>query len=419
MEVLALASAVIKATWWLITPLILFNIFKQSWLYWRHICYYKTLKFTLLEIRLPQDVLKTPKAMEYVLVGLHGVWDELKWKDIWLKGEILPWFSLEIAGSGGDIHFYIYTQTKYRSFVEAQVFAQYPDAEIEEAEDYTQKVPEILPNNDWDVWGTDLALTKESPYPLRRYIDFESVVEEQRLDPIASIAEILNTLRAGEHIWIQLIIEPPFGLDELKKNGDKVVAKLMSRKIEEKKGVAGTLVGALSELGGQITGMGSAVKKEEDPFASTEWRLTPGEREVLKKIDEKTAKVFFYTMVRFIYIGKKDVFSKANVGALFGFFRQFNTYDTNAFKPRSATLPKRSFIYFKNLRTYFRKFRLVQWYRWRLTLPGGISDYFMLNVEELATIFHLPGQIVKAPVMPRVESKKIPPPSALPIEEHE
>lgn len=416
LEIFSLPLTFIKATWWFFTPLFLLYILKDSWLYWRLIRYWNTLEFVLLEIRLPPDVLKTPKAMEYVFVGLHGAWDELKWRDIWIKGEILPWFSLEIAGTGGEVHFYIHTQKKFRDFAEAQIYAQYPEAEIVEVEDYTKKVPSNLPNKNWDVWGTDLTLIKPNPYPLRTYVDFEEMVEERRLDSMASLAETLNKLRRGEHIWVQVIITPTNQLDELKKEGDKVIAKLMGRKVEEKKSIADSFVESFSGSLKEMVGIPPGEEKKEDPFASTEFRLTPGEREVLKKIDEKTAKVSFHTMIRFIYIGRKEVFSRANIGALFGFFRQFNTYNTNAFKPNSKTLRKRSFIYFRKLRAHFRMLRQVQWYKWRTTLPGGISDYFILNVEELATIFHLPGLIVKAPMMPRVESRKVPPSTLLPLE---
>jgi hypothetical protein len=402
----------IKATWWFITPLILFVVLKKSWLYWRQKVYYNSLEFILLEIRLPQEVLKTPKAMEYVLVGLHGVWDELKFRDIWIRGETLPWFSLEIAGSGGDVHFYIYTQTKFRDFVEAQIYSQYPDAEIMEAEDYTKMVPPNLPNKDWDVWGTDLMLVKEDAYPLRTYMDFEEQVEERRLDPMASISETLNKLRSGEHIWIQIIIEPDESITKLRSEGEKIVGKMLGRKLEKKKGPAATVAGAVFS---QITG-GAGEEKKEDPWLQTEWRLSPGEREILKRMEEKTSKVFFDTLMRFVYIGRKDVFSKTNVGAIFGFFRQFNAYNLNSIKPNSKTLPKRSFIYFRNIRSHFRKMRIVWRYKLRLSLPGGITPKYMLNVEELATIFHFPGQIVKAPIMPRVESKKAPAPAGLPVE---
>jgi len=412
MEVFALPIALIKATWWLITPLILFSIAKKSWLYWRGVLYFNTLDRILLEIRLPQDVLKTPKAMEYVLVGLHGAWDELKFKDKWVKGEVLPWFSLEIAGTGGDIHFYIHTEKKLRHFVEAQIYSQYPDAEIIEVEDYTNLVPADLPNKDWDVWGTDLMLTKPNPYPLRSYVDFEEMVEERRLDPIASIAETLNTLQKGEHIWIQIIIQPNEDMDILQRQGAKLVEKLLGRKTPDKLGIGeATAKSAFEQLTGQYE-----EEKKDDIFSSPEWRLSPGEREIIKRIEEKTAKVPFDTLMRFVYIGRKDVFRKTNIAALFGFFRQFNTFNLNSIKPNSKTLPKRSFIYFRKTRLHFRKMRIVQWYKWRSPLPGDITPMPLLNVEELATIFHFPGLIVKAPIMPRVETRKAPAPSGLPIE---
>ena len=413
MEVLSLIFTVIKATWWFATPIILFFIWKKSWLYRRQGVYFGSLKFCLLEIRLPPDVLKTPKAMEYALVGLHGVWDELKFRDIWVKGEFLPIFSLEIAGSGGDIHFYIHTERKFRDLVEAQIYSQYPDAEIQEVADYTESVPPNLPNKDWDVWGTDLTLTKDSAYPLRTYVDFEEQVEERRLDPVASIAETLNKLRPGEHIWIQILITPDKDLAKLRKEGDAVVAKMLGRKEESKKDLAKVVSESILS---QVTLKGEEEKKE-DPFLATEWRLSPGEREILKKVDEKSSKVFFDTLMRFVYIGRKDVFSKTNVPSLFGYFRQFNTYNLNSIKPNSKTLPKRSFIYFKKIRSHFRKLRIIQRYKLRLPLQGDITPMYLLNVEELATIFHFPGQIVKAPIMPRVETRKAPAPAGLPIEE--
>jgi len=412
MEVFSFALFFVKATWWFITPLILFYIFKNSWLYWREVSYHDALKFTLLEIRLPQEVLKTPKAMEYVLVGLHGVWDELKFKDVWVKGEFLPMFSLEIAGSGGDVHFYIHTESKLRSFVESQVYSQYPDAEILEVEDYTEQIPPNMPNKDWDVWGTDLMLTREGAYPLRTYADFEEMVEERRLDPLASIAEILNTLRQGEHIWIQFIIQPDENLEKLRKEGQEVMTKILGRKVEKKRGATETVA---SSVLSQLTG-GGAGEEKDNVWDAPEFRLTPGEREVLKRIDEKTSKVFFNTLMRFVYIGRKDVFSKTYVGAIFGFLRQFNLYNLNTLKPNSKTLPKRSFLYLRNTRLHFRKMRIIWRYKLRLPLPGDITPMSMLNVEELATMFHFPGQIVKAPVMPRVESRKAPAPTGLPIE---
>lgn len=418
MEVFSLFFALIKATWWFITPLILFFIAKKSWHYWIVMkVYIPKLRFALLEVKIPQEVLKTPKAMEYVLLAFHGVWENLTHRDRWIRGQLLPSFSLEIAGTAGAIHFYIYTEKKYISLVESSVYSQYPDAEILEVEDYTSTVPPDIPNKDWDLWGTDMRLQRESPYPLRTYVDFEEMVEERRLDPVASIAEVMNKLRVGEHIWIQIIITPSEIMGELRKEGEKVIATLMKRTVKaEKKG----LFALASLLGEQImilAGRAPEQEKKEDLYFSPEWNLSPGERDVVKAVEMKTSKVSFLTMVRFLYIGRRDVFKKSNISGIFAFFDQFNTFNLNRIRLNSKTYTKTSHFLFRGLRNRFRKIRLLQWYKWRSDLPGGISPMFFLNVEELATLFHFPGQIVQAPTMPRVETRKASPPPGLPIEE--
>lgn len=43
------------------------------------------------------------------------------------------------------------------------------------------------------------------------------------------------------------------------------------------------------------------------------------------------------------------------------------------------------------------------------------TDHFILNTEELATIFHFPGGVSTTPTFTRIESKKAEAPSNLPI----
>ncbi|KKP87287.1 MAG: hypothetical protein UR90_C0010G0001, partial [Parcubacteria group bacterium GW2011_GWC1_35_8] len=40
---------------------------------------------------------------------------------------------------------------------------------------------------------------------------------------------------------------------------------------------------------------------------------------------------------------------------------------------------------------------------------------FVLNVEEIATMWHFPGQILKVPTLERIESKEASPPTNLPM----
>ena len=48
-------------------------------------------------------------------------------------------------------------------------------------------------------------------------------------------------------------------------------------------------------------------------------------------------------------------------------------------------------------------------------LPYFHHQTFVLNIEELATLWHFPGQILKVPTLTRIESKEASPPPNLPI----
>ena len=43
-------------------------------------------------------------------------------------------------------------------------------------------------------------------------------------------------------------------------------------------------------------------------------------------------------------------------------------------------------------------------------------DGFILNIEELATLYHFPGEVAATPSLPRIDSVKGSSPSNLPIE---
>ncbi len=66
--------------------------------------------------------------------------------------------------------------------------------------------------------------------------------------------------------------------------------------------------------------------------------------------------------------------------------------------------------FFANERTFEKKKKLYRQYRER----EFMEKYVILNTEELATLYHLPGINVKAPAVPRVDAKKGQPPMGLP-----
>jgi len=425
-ETFKLALKLILEYWWIITPVALFFILRNLWLSYLQTKYLNSLKWVFLEIKIPKEVPKTPKAMEQTFAGLHAAQDFITFTDKWFKGEVPGWFSLEIIGQGGKVKFFIRTVEKFRNLVEAQIYAQYPGAEISEAEDYSLAIPAKIPSEDYDLWGTELILSKEDAYPIRTFpYFFEEAKEEERIDPIASLAEGLSSLSPDEYIWVQILISPVG--DKWKEKGDKLVEKLIGKKVERTKGGL-ILEEAHSWFQALLSGLGDlffasseefsvkkSVKKEERKVENLILYLTPGQREVVSEVEKNISKLGFRTLIRFIYWAKSDVFSSANRALVIGAFKQFNTQNLNGFTVNLKTIPPKSGLFVKR-RKFNKKLRLLNNYRKRHFLHNLPKRGFILNTEELATIYHIPGKIVEAPTMPRIEAKKGGPPASLPIE---
>ena len=421
---LKIALKIVLEYWWIIAPVALFFILKELWLDYVQTKFIDSIKWTLLEIKIPREVQKTPKAMEQVFAGFHGIYKEPNFVDRWFKGKIQRWFSLEIIGKGGNIHFLIRTPEEFRNLVEAQFYAQYPDAEITEVEDYTAALPSNIPSKDYDVWGTELILTQKDAYPIRTYpYFFEETKEEERIDPLASLSEVLSHLSPGEHIWIQILVRPAD--EKWKDEGEKLVEKLIGKKVavtkrgmvlEEAHGWFEAMKETLHELFfGALTPAYKEERKEQT-LESLMLYLTPGQRDVVEAIEKNIAKLGLETVIRFAYWAKSDIFSKANTAAIIGTFKQFNTQNLNGFKPNGKI--KTSIDYFlKKRREFYRKVNILNNYKKRYFPQRSFSKRgFVFNIEELATIYHIPGRIVETKAMPRIEAKKGGPPPSLPTE---
>ena len=418
-NILHIYKIVLLGYWWILLPLALFFILRMVWLNYIRSEYLKSLKWVILEINFPREAVKSPKAMEQIFSGLHVVEKKLKFKDKYLKGEFPTWFSIEIIGDGGMIRILIRTPEKYRNLVESQIYAQYPDAEIFEAQDYINNLPIGIPNKDYDIWGTELILVQPDAYPIRTYPFFFQEKEiEERTDPIAGLFEFLSSLNPEEHVWLQILVSPTG--DDWKKEGEKLVEKILGKEVKtsakgellivrETRGWAEALANGIKEFF-----LGPSTKSEEEKkVESVAAYLSPGQKEVVSAIEVNIAKLGLRTMIRELYWAHKDIFSKDKTAAVGGFFKQFNTQNLNGFKPNKMVTPGRGII-FKKRREPGQKRYLVRLYKNRRFLFHKPKRGFVFNTEELATIFHIPLKYVKVERIPRIEAKKGGPPSKLP-----
>lgn len=407
-ESISLIKDLIMQFWWTITPVVLFLILLYLWMYYIQLHYEANKSWVLLEIKLPREVLKTPKAMEQVFAALHGVRSELNLIEKYIDGETQERFSFEIVGINGATHFYIRTNSKFRNLLEAQIYAQYPEAEINEVGEYTSAIPPDIPNKEYDIWGTELILVKQDAYPIKTYVQFEDPKEEKRIDPLSSCTELLSKLEQGAQIWIQFIVSP--ASFDWHKEGEALVSKILGKKEVKPKGMFGDIGETMKPLFSlKIDASPPQVQRSEP--ASKMMYLSPGERETVEAIEKNISKFGFSATIRILYIARHEVFTKANVAGILGTFRQFGASHLNSFKPNSNKTPSVDYL-FKKTRNFARKRSLFRNYKIRkLDLHP-----FILNTEELATIYHFPGKMVApAPFMQRVEAKKGEPPSGLPM----
>src|SRR3989344_5912377 len=267
----------ILSLWWIWLPVLTFIIFRNVWLAWRQLLYRSKFTLTVLEIRIPREIKRGPKAMEHIF---STVWTLRNapgnFREKWLDGEVTQWFSFEIVSFGGDIHFYLWCPTRHANVIKANFYNQYPDVEIEEIEDYTGKIPKTtneLYKKGYNLWGAELSLGRPDPYPIRTYIEFESIEENENIDPIGGLLEVLNKIEPEEIVMVQILARP-----QDSRVFDAKLKKEIQVLKEKTKGVARGPMGEEYEI----------------------FSRTPGETEMFKRIEEKAFKPPFDAMNRYM-----------------------------------------------------------------------------------------------------------------------
>jgi hypothetical protein len=383
--------------WWY--PVLAVFLLAKVYMGYTRANFIRNLSWVLLEMKIPKEISKSPKAMEILFAQMHKT-DPTSLIDIYIKGATRSWFSLELVSIEGEVHFYIRATKKFKKLIESAIYSQYPGVEVFEVEDYVHKVPYGVPGSDWNFWGTEFKLSKPDAFPIRTYVDYgldEDPKEEFKIDPLSTVLEFLGSIGPGEQVWFQIPMMAArdryhkpgtwFGTQGWKDEG----------KVEVKK---------ISE-GGK--------KSPDDPYGGV-FKLTPGERERLEALEKSMTKYGFDCGYRGLYLAKGDAFDGTNIGRLINSVKQYGSENLNGFKLSFWT----SFDYpwedFMGWRVAKRKREMFRNYcRRSYFYPPAKSKVFVLNTEELATIFHFPGLTTSTPTLDRISSKRGEPPPNLPI----
>src|SRR3989338_8604271 len=382
------------------------------WILWhRYIRMHNTFTddWALIEIMLPKEIFRSPQSMEVIFGAFNQSYAGNWWRKI-AEGTLRTWFSLEMVSLGGRVHFYIRTLRIFKHLVESQIYAQYGDVEIREVEDY---VPLIQYGRDssWDLWGAQEKLMKEDPYPIKTYIDYGldnmSLKEEMKTDPLTPTIEFLSSLGPSEIACIQILVQAA---------KERFHATSLFGKKRNWRDEGAELIKKLMDKKGEKIGKG---KDGEIKIELGQLKLSPGEQDVVKAIERSISKLGFDCGIRMLYSAKKEHYSLAHRLAMANLFTQYTTLNLNGFKHDITTDANSVLMLWLGLaekkEDYLRKI-ILDAYRLRSYFyPPYVYHPFVLNTEELATIFHFPGGVLTTGGVARIESKKAEAPPNLPM----
>lgn len=360
--------------WYVWLPIVLVLVF-LTWRNYKKIDTIQSVESTLLILEIPKANDKKELAAEQLFASLHGILRDTK--ELKLNRGVQEHLSFEVASVNGQIRFYVWTPKPLQSFVEGQIYSQYPTVQIHEApEDYVAHE-----RRHSVTYTTEITLTDSEYLPIKTFQSFE-------VDPLAGITGTLAKLEStGEELWVQILARPI--ADDWHKASSKWISGIKSGK-----GLA------------LFTGEGLNFKWFADLFAAlaappeagkpaAPKELSEREKTRISEAEKKATKLGYQVKIRLVYLGESTTNAKLRMQAIVGTFKQFNSTNLNGFRMTSAS---------------FRKEDLAQ-YKSRSFTDRG----FVLNIEELASVFHLPHTNVETPNIVWASSKTAEPPAKLPI----
>jgi len=345
--------------------------------------WFSRMRFTILRILVPKNNEKTPLAAEQMFAALHGIFKK--------DAPHQEYIGFEIAARDKYVEFYTCIPLHLKDFVQGQIYAQYPTAEIAEVNDYTLDEIDRMRNNQLKLCGTELNLSNVDVYPIKTFLNFE-------VDPLAAITAVMSKVEKDEQIWIQILVKPVSenwqqkGVSHIKNikaggGGPGFLSEVFSHIFSAMAGIISTIIsGATPE--------GNKAKSEE----KKEVQLSGTEEAALKGIETKVTKLGFETKIRLLALATNENTAKAKILSVVGAFKQFNILNMNGFQTGDPT-DSIQFWQEYHQRTFF-------------------EDGYILNTEELASIYHLPSISVATPNIVWAGSKKGEPPADLPIEDN-
>jgi hypothetical protein len=318
----------------------------------------------VLLLQVPRTNEKKELAAEQMFASLHGLLTTPSTKMFTPpKRESI---SFEIAVIGKRIGFYVWVPNYLKDFVEEQIYAQYPTVQISEVPDYTMNdAPHFT-----TTLITEMKMIANEALPIKTFQSFE-------VDPLAAITATLAKFEEDEEAWIQLLIRP--------------AAEGWHRKSE--KYIAGIKGGGGNK--GVTRGLAEALWKPPE-YKTETVKVAEYDQTKAGGAEEKSQKLAYETSLKIVYRGHvPKPQAQLRLQSIVASYKQFNTTYLNGYESRRMS-DDPYMVGMYQARDFDRK--------------GSL-----LNIEEVATMYHLPHTNVETPYILWALSQTAEPPANLPV----
>ncbi len=295
----------------------------------------------------------------------------------WGRDDVL---SFEIVAHNEEVLFFVAIPKYLYKFIQQQIQAQFPDAHIEEIDDYNIFHPQGF------VVGSMLKFKREVYFPIKTYQESES-------DPLNALIQPLSQVQKEDGVAIQFVVRSaPAKWHEW---GRKIASAM--RQGKSFKDARKEVNGGLGKFFGDML---SSVGKKTDQMGTAErlYQLSPLEEEMIKRLETKSSKAGVEANIRVVVSSQLKANAQAYLDSITGAFAQYNIYEYgNSFttsQPGKQEKLIEDFIF----RHYDHKYKLL------------------LNTEELASLYHFPIPQTDTTNIKWLEAKRAPAPINIPKE---
>jgi len=321
---------------------------------------------------------------ETIFAGIGGLKSQQKLR-AWLFGRE-DHFSFEIVAHNSRISFYVAAPRNKALYLEQQIHAHYPEASIEEVNDYNAFTSNGI------ILSGFLKPKRSFIFPLKTYNDMDS-------DPMNSIINVMSKLELNESVSVQYVVR------SAKKGWHKVMKDMVSDAYKKQSVNDVLKMGSMALTGFSnffinyvILGPFKMFENKPKEETTTKKELTEREKEMLKKMEEKNSKAGLDVNLRLVVATSDKLRAQTYLDNLASAYNEYNYYEYgNTF---GEIIKKNQH---KNIDNFIYR-RFIE------------SQSFLLNTEELCSLFHFPLAHTETPNIDWLVSKTAAAPNNIPNE---